>query len=173
MNILSLRGNDNISSFFSYTSNGDFMNYKKLFISILIPVLLGSIIGLIINTDSYDIIVKPVLSPPDWLFPVAWTILYVLMGISSYLIYRDDGIASEALGVYKLQLFVNLMWSIIFFVFKFYLVSFVWILILDALVIYMIIKFYKINKMASYLQIPYLLWILFASYLTLGVYLLN
>ena len=119
------------------------------------------------------VIVKPVLSPPDWLFPVAWTILYVLMGISSYLIYRDDGIDSEALGVYKLQLFVNLMWSIIFFVFKFYLVSFVWILILDALVIYMIIKFYKINKMASYLQIPYLLWILFASYLTLGVYLLN
>lgn len=173
MNILSLRGNDNISSFFSYTSNGDFMNYKKLFISILIPVLLGSIIGLIINNDSYDIIIKPVLSPPDWLFPVVWTILYVLMGISSYLIYRDDGIASEAFGVYKLQLFVNLMWSIIFFVFKFYLVSFVWILILDALVIYMIIKFYKINKMASYLQIPYLLWILFASYLTLGVYLLN
>lgn len=171
--ILMLRGNDNISSFFSYTSNGDFMNYKKLFISILIPVLLGSIIGLIINTDSYDIIVKPVLSPPDWLFPVVWTILYVLMGISSYLIYRDDGIDSEAFGVYKLQLFVNLMWSIIFFVFKFYLVSFVWILILDALVIYMIIKFYKINKMASYLQIPYLLWILFASYLTLGVYLLN
>lgn len=168
-----LGGNYNISSFFSYTSNGDIMNYKKLFISILIPVLLGSIIGLIINTDSYDIIIKPVLSPPDWLFPVVWTILYVLMGISSYLIYRDDGIGSEALGVYKLQLFVNLMWSIIFFVFKFYLVSFIWILILDVLVIYMIIKFYKINKMASYLQIPYLLWILFASYLTLGVYLLN
>ena len=168
-----LGGNYNISSFFSYTSNGDIMNYKKLFISILIPVLLGSIIGLIINTDSYDIIIKPVLSPPDWLFPVVWTILYVLMGISSYLIYRDDGIGSEALGVYKLQLFVNLMWSIIFFVFKFYLVSFVWILILDVLVIYMIIKFYRINKTASYLQIPYLLWILFASYLTLGVYLLN
>ena len=168
-----LGGNYNISSFFSYTSNGDIMNYKKLFISILIPVLLGSIIGLIINTDSYDIIIKPVLSPPDWLFPVVWTILYVLMGISSYLIYRDDGIGSEALGVYKLQLFVNLMWSIIFFVFKLYLGSFIWILILDVLVIYMIIKFYKINKMASYLQIPYLLWILFASYLTLGVYLLN
>ena len=149
------------------------MNYKKLFICVLIPVLFGSIIGLFVNTDSYDIIIKPVLSPPDWLFSIIWTVLYVLMGISSYFIYRDDGFDSETFGVYKLQLFVNLMWPIIFFLFKFYLVSFVWILILDVLVIYMIIKFYKVNKIASYLQIPYFLWILFASYLSFGVYLLN
>ena len=97
------------------------MNYKKLFICVLIPVLFGSIIGLFANTDSYDIIIKPVLSPPDWLFSIIWTVLYVLMGISSYFIYRDDGFDSEAFGVYKLQLFVNLMWPIIFFLFKFYL----------------------------------------------------
>lgn len=147
------------------------MNYKKLFISILIPVLLGTIVGLLINTDSYQTLIKPVYSPPESLFPIMWSILYVLMGISSYIIYENND--KESLEIYKLQLFVNLMWSIIFFIFKFYLVSFVWILVLDSLVIYMIIKFYKTNKIASYIQIPYLIWIIFASYLSLGIYLLN
>lgn len=147
------------------------MNYKKLFISILIPVLLGTIVGLLINTDNYQTLIKPVYSPPESLFPIMWSILYVLMGISSYIIYENND--KESLEIYKLQLFVNLMWSIIFFTFKFYLVSFVWILVLDSLVIYMIIKFYKTNKIASYIQIPYLIWIIFASYLSLGIYLLN
>lgn len=147
------------------------MNYKKLFISILIPVLLGTLVGLLINTDSYSTLIKPVYSPPEWIFPIMWITLYVLMGISSYIIYNSND--KDSLELYKLQLFVNLMWSIIFFVFKFYLVSFVWILVLDSLVIYMIIKFYKTNKIASYIQIPYLIWIIFASYLSFEIYLLN
>lgn len=148
------------------------MKYKKLIVSILIPVVLGSLIGVLIDTSSYGYLLKPVLSPPSWLFPVMWTVLYILMGVSSYLVSRDAG-SSDVLSVYGLQLFVNLMWSIIFFVFNFYLVSFVWLLILDALVIYMIFKFYKINRVSAYLQFPYLIWILFASYLNLGIYILN
>ncbi len=142
--------------------------------SILIPVIIGGVIGLIISRSiDYNSLQKPPLSPPSILFPIVWTILYVLMGISYGIIDSKSLIELKTKIIYSLQLFVNATWSLIFFTLKWRLFAFIWIIILNILVIVMIIDFFKKNKTAGLLQIPYLLWIIFASYLNLGVYLLN
>lgn len=142
--------------------------------SILIPVIIGGVIGLIISRSiDYNSLQKPPLSPPSILFPIVWTILYLLMGISYGIIDSKSLIELKTKIIYSLQLFVNATWSLIFFTLKRRLFAFIWIIILDVLVIVMIIDFFKKNKTAGLLQIPYLLWIIFASYLNLGVYLLN
>lgn len=142
--------------------------------SILIPVIIGGVIGLIISRSiDYNSLQKPPLSPPSILFPIVWTILYVLMGISYGILDSKSLIEPKTKIIYSLQLFVNATWSLIFFTLKWRLFAFIWIIILDVLVIVMIIDFFKKNKTAGLLQIPYLLWIIFASYLNLGVYLLN
>lgn len=142
--------------------------------SILIPVIIGALIGLIISKFiDYNNLIKPILSPPNILFPIVWTILYILMGISYAILKSNSQVDSKINFIYYFQLFVNALWSIFFFSLKWRLFSFIWILLLDVLVIIMIIKFYNKNKTSGLLQIPYLLWILFASYLNLGVYLLN
>lgn len=142
--------------------------------SILIPVIIGGVIGLIISKSiDYNTLQKPPLSPTSILFPIVWTILYVLMGISYGILDSKSLIELKTKIIYSLQLFVNATWSLIFFTLKRRLFAFIWIIILDVLVIVMIIDFFKKNKTAGLLQIPYLLWIIFASYLNLGVYLLN
>ena len=142
--------------------------------SILIPVIIGGVIGLIISRSiDYNSLQKPPLSPPSILLPIVWTILYVLMGISYGILDSKSLIELKTKIIYSLQLFVNATWSLIFFTLKWRLFAFIWIIILDVLVIVMIIDFFKKNKTAGLLQIPYLLWIIFASYLNLGVYLLN
>ena len=142
--------------------------------SILIPVIIGGVIGLIISRSiDYNSLQKPPLSPPSILFPIVWTILYVLMGISYGILDSKSLIELKTKIIYSLQLFLNATWSLIFFTLKWRLFAFIWIIILDVLVIVMIIDFFKKNKTAGLLQIPYLLWIIFASYLNLGVYLLN
>ena len=142
--------------------------------SILIPVIIGGVIGLIISKSiDYNSLQKPPLSPPSILFPIVWTILYVLMGISYGILDSKSLIELKTKIIYSLQLFVNATWSLIFFTLKWRLFAFIWIIILDVLVIVMIIDFFKKNKTAGLLQSPYLLWIIFASYLNLGVYLLN
>lgn len=142
--------------------------------SILIPVIIGGVIGLIISRSiDYNSLQKPPLSPPSILFPIVWTILYVLMGISYGILDSKSLIELKTKIIYSLQLFVNATWSLIFFTLKWRLFAFILIIILDVLVIVMIIDFFKKNKTAGLLQIPYLLWIIFASYLNLGVYLLN
>lgn len=165
------------NSFFSYTLLGDEMkiDFKKLLYHIFIPVFLGSLIGFITApANNYMNLNQPVFAPPGIVFPIVWTILYILMGISSYLISQSDSNQKEeALVIYAIQLLVNLLWSIWFFLCKWYLFSFFWILLLIVLVVWMIIKFYQISKISSYLQIPYLLWLIFASILNLFVYLLN
>lgn len=142
--------------------------------SILIPVIIGGIVGLIISKSiDYNELQKPFLSPPSILFPIMWTILYILMG-TSYALLKEKSLTDNKIKtIYYLQLFVNAMWSIFFFTLKWRLFAFIWILILDILVIIMIIEFYKKNKLAGLLQIPYLIWIIFASYLNLSIYLLN
>lgn len=148
----------------------------KFIISILIPLGVGAISGFITkgSIGIYKTLERPPLSPPGYIFPIIWTILYILMGISSYLIYVSDSPErKEALKIYIIQLIVNVIWPIIFFNYQLYLISFTWIMILWVLVVKMIIEFKKINKWAALLQIPYLLWTTFATYLTLGVYLLN
>ena len=149
-------------------------NFKTYIKAILIPVLVGGIVGILISGSmDYNVLEKPFLSPPSILFPIVWTILYILMGVS-YGIIKDKGLMdSETKFIYYLQLFVNAIWPIIFFVFKWRLFAFIWILLLDVLVIVMLTNFYNKNKLAWLLQIPYLIWILFASYLNLAFYVLN
>lgn len=151
------------------------IDFKALFISILIPVVLGSLVGFLTGPSStYSDLVLPNFAPPGIVFPIVWTILYTLMGISSYIIYKSDSYnKEEALIVYGIQLVINLLWSFWFFTFKFYLFSFIWILLLIFFVILMIKKFYDISKISGYLQIPYLLWLIFASILNLAVVFLN
>ncbi len=143
-------------------------------ISIFIPVIIGGVVGLIMsNYIDYESLNKPALSPPASIFPIMWTILYILMGISYAILKNNDKVDSKVNKIYYLQLIVNALWSIIFFVLKLRLVAFLWIVLLCTLVIYMIIVFYKKEKIAGILQILYLVWILFATYLNFFVFLLN
>ena len=151
------------------------MSRFKIFAkSISIPIIVGGAVGLITsNAINYNDLIQPAFAPPSFLFPIVWTVLYVLMGVS-YGIFENKGLVdAETNSIYYSQLTVNALWSFIFFAFKWRFFAFIWILILDALVIDMIIKFYKKDKTAGLLQIPYLLWILFATVLNLAVYLLN
>lgn len=155
------------------TSN---INKKSLLINIAIPLAVGGISALITNSGfrEYKNVSQPALSPPPAVFPIVWSILYILMGISSYLIWeKDKSKAKKPLAIYAIQLFFNFMWPIFFFSFEAYLFSFIWLLILWVLVLVMIIYFNRVSKTAAVLQIPYLLWLTFAAYLNLGVYLLN
>lgn len=151
------------------------MSKIKIYVkSILIPVFIGGIVGLIISGSiDYNSLQKPFLAPPSILFPIVWTILYILMGVSYGILKSKALIEPKTKFIYYLQLFVNATWSIFFFTLKWRLFAFIWIILLDLLVIIMIIEFYKKNKIAGLIQIPYLLWVLFASYLNLAVYLLN
>ena len=142
--------------------------------SILLPVVLGGIVGFIISGFmNYNMLQKPPFAPPAILFPIVWTILYVLMGVS-YGTLKSKGKTNDKINnIYYEQLFINLLWPIFFFVLDWRLFSFVWIILLVIVVIKMIIEFYKEDKIAGLLQIPYLIWLLFASYLNLSFYLLN
>ncbi len=150
---------------------------KPLIISLIIPLTVGGLAALITrdNMQIYEDIVSPPLSPPMWLFPVVWTILYILMGISSYIIYEetDETLLSPQMKLYAVQLIVNFVWSILFFNLRAFLISFVWIILLDILIAEMIASFAKVSKAAAKLQIPYLIWVLFASYLNAAIYFLN
>ncbi len=148
----------------------------ELIISIVFAELVGAVSALFAGDfrGLYTELIQPSLAPPSWVFPVVWTILYALMGITSYMIYRSDNYRSKsALTVYLIQLAVNFSWSIIFFRFRLLTVAAVVAVILTVLVGIMIIKFLSIRKKAGYLNMPYLLWMIFASYLAVGTALLN
>ena len=146
-------------SYYYNVMNMKKIDYKKLALYIAIPLVLGVIVGLITMKASLSYN-GPV---PRWIFPIAWSILYVLMGISSYFISDNKNL----LNIYKINLIVNLLWPIIFFLFKLKVLAFFWILILILIVGYMIYKFYQENKLSSYLLITYILWLVFASVLNL------
>jgi benzodiazapine receptor len=151
------------------------VNKSVLTISILIPLAVGALSALLSgNSASYSTLNKPSLSPPSYVFPIVWTILYILMGISAYLIYSSKNENSiKALRLYALQLFFNFFWSIIFFGLSQYFFAFLWLIILIFLIIMMIKQFYLIDPIAAYLQIPYLLWCIFAAYLNFSIFLMN
>lgn len=150
------------------------MKIRNFIIALIIPLLVGFIGNLLGNSSmGFESITKPSFTPPGFLFPIVWIILYILMGISSYIVYEKDRNDSNALTVYLIQLFFNMTWTLLFFRFNLYLLSFIWILILIGLVIVMIYKFYKIDKLAGLLQIPYLLWLTFAGVLNLSIFILN
>lgn len=151
------------------------MNKVRIYIkSILIPVVVGGIVGLIISPSiDYSYLQKPFLASSTILFPIVWTILYVLMGISYGILKSKKLTNSKIELIYYIQLGVNSLWPIFFFLVKWRLFSFIWIIILVILIVIMILKFYNKNKIAGILQIPYLLWVLFASYLNIAIYILN
>lgn len=148
--------------------------FKTYFKAILIPILVGGIVGFFISGSiDYNSLEKPFLSPPSITFPIVWTILYILMGISYAILESNSLVNSKINSIYYLQLFFNALWPIAFFLLKWRLFAFIWIIILAVLIIIMIARFYEKQKTAAWLQVPYLLWALFATYLNFGVYLLN
>ena len=152
------------------------LDIKKLLFYIITTILIGTIPSIFVfkSMNVYNSLNRPPLSPPPIVFPIAWTILYILMGISIYIIMQSKRkLKKNARLIYYIQLITNALWSSIFFGFKEYFLAFLWILMLIVFVITMILTFYKISKKAAYLQIPYLLWLLFASYLNFGVFVLN
>ena len=142
---------------------------------LFLPLVLGGIVGLIISKSiDYNSLIQPPLAPPSLAFPIAWTIIYFLMGLSYFLYKKNSNSNAKQIAiVYYLQLFVNLAWSIIFFSLKWRLFSCFWIILLVLLVFYLIYLFYKEYKISAYLNIPYLVWIIFATYLNIGIYVLN
>lgn len=152
---------------------------KTYAISISIALAVGLLSALLTtgNMGIYNDIITPLLAPPSRLFPVVWTILFVLMGVSAAMIYLDKSASetckSSALFTYAISLGVNFLWSIIFFNLRAFLFAFIWLLLLLYLIIKTILKYYKINKTAAYLQIPYALWVTFAGYLTFSIWWLN
>jgi len=130
---------------------------KTSLIYLFAPIVLGTLVGLLIPTESYQTFEKPFFAPPGIIFPIVWTILYLLMGISGFIISRERSLKKDkALTLYWIQLVINLLWSIIFFVLDLKWFAFIWILLLIYFVVRMILSFFQINKTAAYLQIPYL-----------------
>ncbi|WP_207710488.1 TspO/MBR family protein [Aminipila butyrica] len=154
------------------------IKWKLLLICIAIPLMVGGIAGFISRNSmsAFEALNKPPLSPPGWVFPVAWTILYILMGIASYLILTSDAPQkriNKAMKLYVLQLFFNFLWTFWFFNLELYLFAFIWLVALWLLILITILSFSRISKPAAYLMVPYLLWVTFAGYLNLGIALLN
>lgn len=152
------------------------IQWKSLIASIAISLFVGGLAGFLTRNsmELYQTLKKPPLSPPGWVFPVVWTILFLLMGISAYLIYvSEDSLKDKALQIYGTQLFLNFTWSVVFFLMQNYWLAFAILLLLWLMILMMIVSFYSINKTAGLLQIPYLLWVTFAGYLNLMIAIMN
>ena len=150
---------------------------KPYAVSLAISFATGGLSALLTkdSMDMYNNIVRPTLAPPGWLFPVVWSILFLLMGISAARVYvKSNGrILGNGLGFYAVSLVFNFFWTIIFFNAMEFLFSFVWLIILWVLILFTIKNYMRICKVAAYLQVPYLLWVTFAGYLNLMIYILN
>ena len=152
-------------------------NVKTLLIALAIPLAVGGLATLLSGgMGDYRTLNHPPLSPPGWVFPIVWTLLYLLMGYSSYRVYtagKPPAFTRRALKLYAAQLFFNFLWPIVFFAFHWYLGAFFVLLILWLLILLTLRAFTAIDETAGDLLIPYILWVTFAGYLNLGVYFLN
>lgn len=148
-------------------------------ISIAIALGVGGLSALLTmgNMSLYEEVIQPPLAPPSILFPIVWTVLYVLMGVSAAIIYTDSRVEKSertaALMPYWASLFVNFFWSILFFNFRAFLPAFIWLILLEFLIVMTIISYRRINTGAAYLQIPYAIWVAFAGYLNIAIWWLN
>ena len=154
------------------------INKKLLVICLVVPLAVGGIAALLTGggMDAFESLSKPPLSPPGWLFPLVWTILYILMGFASYLVLVSGADRLDipyAMLLYAVQLAFNFLWPLFFFGLSAYLFAFVWLLVFWLLIIAAVIFFFRISRVAGYLLIPYILWVTFAGYLNFGIYLLN
>lgn len=153
-------------------------SWKPYVIGILFTEAVGALAGLLTReaTKLYSTtIVKPPLSPPALVFPIVWSLLYALMGIGAARIWltAPSPERTRSLRIYLVQLAFNFFWSILFFNFQAFGFAFLWLVALWALIVWMTLSFYELDRLAAYLQIPYLLWVLFAGYLNFGVWKLN
>ena len=150
-----------------------FLNIIKKIFYLFFPLICGSLIGVLIsNFMDYSSLVKPPIAPPGYIFPIAWSIIYLLLGLS-FLLYKSKNNSPTLDKVYYLSLAINLLWSIFFFIFKWYLFTCIWTIILLLSVIYLLKLFYYQNRISFYLNLPYLIWLTFATYLTFSIYFLN
>ena len=124
------------------------------------------------NMNIFDTVEKPPLAPPAFIFPIVWSVLYILMGIGATRVCLNNP-QSDALRIYWVNLAVNFFWSIIFFNMRAFGFAFLWLLLLLAVVIAMTIKFFRVDKLSGYLQLPYIVWLFIAGYLNLFIYLTN
>ena len=154
---------------------GDKMKNKLILgAKLFLPLLLGGIVGFIIAPFmQYNELPLPKLAPPAYLFPIVWTILYFLMRVSYNLLEWNNQVDEQVRKAYYLQLIINLIWPILFFIFQWVGFSAIWLVLLFASVIYMIQIFYPKQKLSAILQIPYLIWLFFALYLNIAIWLLK
>lgn len=150
----------------------------SLLSALAIPLLVGWFSSFLTSDamKQYQSFSKPLLSPPGWLFPVVWTILYLMMGLASYYVVTSATEKEErwkALAFYGGQLALNFFWSILFFHYQSYLLAFFWLIALWVTVLLTAIRFYRIHKLSGFLLIPYILWLTFAGYLNFAVYQLS
>jgi len=155
-----------------------FSKFLTLLICILIPLIIGSIAGIanVGNVNEWYVkLIKPSFNPPGYLFGPVWTILYVLLGLSLYMIWKSPTgkNRSQALLIFSIQMFLNFIWTFIFFYFKQTGLALVDIILLWIFIITMILVFKCINKTAAFIQIPYLLWVSFATVLNASIWILN
>jgi len=149
---------------------------KPFIVSVIAILAISGLVGWITSGSmaEYEAVQKSSLTPPSFVFPIVWTILYVLMGISAAMIYQSNSPKKKtALRIFIIQLLVNYFWSILFFNLQMYGLAFFWLLLLWVLIIAMIVWFWPINQKAALLQIPYLIWVTFAGYLSFVVWMLN
>ena len=147
----------------------------KIYIkSIVLTLAVGALSAFVTrgNMDVYESINRPSIAPPGFIFPIVWTVLFVLMGIS-FANVLVKGRGRECSGIYVLQLFANFLWSVIFFNFRAYMFSFVWLILLWVLILVMIKCFYRISPFSAYINVPYFLWVTFAGVLNFMIYILN
>ena len=134
------------------------------------PILLGTLIGLIIHSNiDYNSLNHPPGSPPNIFFPIIWSFLYILMGISYFFNRKKN----EKNYLYYLQLGINLLWPILFFTLNLRFLSIIWLFILNYLIYRLILEWQERRKISAYLLIPYLIWSIYATYLNIGIFLLN
>lgn len=161
------------------------MNYKKLIISLILPQLAG-VIGSLFTVSAiplwYATLHKPSFSPPNWIFGPTWILLYILMGISVYLIWKALETTTDedkkhytktSLWFFWIHLGFNALWSIVFFGLQNPALAFINIIIIWVMILILILRFWKINRWSAYLLIPYLLWVTFASALNFAIWFLN
>lgn len=157
--------------------NIDKSKIKTYAVSLAITLITGGVSALLINLgiDDYRLAQKPALSPPEIVFPIVWTVLFILMAVGAARVWLtpDSKAKAKGLRLYILQLAANFIWSILFFNFQAYALAFFWLIFLWLLILLMIIAFSKSDKIAAYMQIPYLLWVSFAGYLNFMVWMLN
>lgn len=160
------------------------IEWKLFIICLAVPLAVGGLSAFLTNSSmkQFAELRQPPLSPPAWLFPVVWTLLFAMMGIASYIIIMSGGRGGfpernaevhSAIILYGLQLAVNFCWPLLFFNMKMYLAAFMWLLLLWVMIVTMFFSFYRLSKTAGYLVVPYVLWVTFAGYLNLGIYFLN